>query len=814
MDKLMCGQEKKHITLSVIAVVALAFLILGFNIVTGEFFKKQLGAATIDRSRNIWSDMIVEQELFVDNTLYIDIDLEAHYVNGTKSRDGLNVQIQCNDEITNHFIKLSELKVNEHQKVRIYTPELLGKCGKVTMRLESMGMDEDNYMVLFMSKVDQPQSLTIMGKRQEGAELVINYSYISLIRIIVFLTMVLTILALNVSFFSKRKCISSARTICIGVVIAFVISGGIMSIVRWRLVSRSGEEYTVSINNSTTLSENVKLSNTKDICVFIRPNTQDTTEAKINAKIEQGEKVREYSYDVKNLIVEYYGGWNYLNIDTSDFRNGYVNLTLSGDGFKRKEIVDVVIISGKQVMEIGPVCINGEMKAGQYMNMRVQYFDYKLFITVFVGIFLFFIALIEALTFANEKYKYEPITIVAIAVVCISMIKGRVFTGPLNGWCVTPYLYSYAYGPLSRALPGEIIKRILLLKNGSDFISSSTLRQLFITNLVIFSALIIAFIDKFLKDIKKYNEKLYSSAQILTTLFIASPLYVSFYCTSGSLGRLDVLLGISFIISSFCIYKNKCLYLVPFITGMATLTHQLFVFTELPVLLIILLYEWLVSRKKEYRIIAVTTLCTNFIAAVFCQYVAKSNVDYSFMINSMQARTDFPILELAVAGEHYFSSEYFLNWGIYDFVNLGIIFQFIILVIVLMPIIIYISSIYSHIIKACSNKMEKILILGLWVSPVCILVTLPAMAYDFGRWMVETGIAFFIGTMLLMIKSSGNVSFAIESINDQWKRKYGYIIFILLIIYLMSSGTITTLGTDFSANIYNFIKDIVVNLRY
>ncbi|MGI6329231.1 MAG: hypothetical protein ACOXZR_00015 [Bacilli bacterium] len=172
----------------------------------------------------------------------------------------------------------------------------------------------------------------------------------------------------------------------------------------------------------------------------------------------------------------------------------------------------------------------------------------------------------------------------------------------LNIYNFVFYTFSYNFGFISRGLIGSIF---------SLFLGYITIKKVyFILNIVFIIFLIfIAYILNLF--IKKSKEK--ETAFLTMLLCIFTPASFMLMITGNEFGRLDIFIYILSIIAFIIIYKKRYLIFIPLIFIFAMFIHQNFLFMYAPLILSILIYNWVKERNEKWLVLfLVSFLCLTF----------------------------------------------------------------------------------------------------------------------------------------------------------------------------------------------------------
>lgn len=552
---------------------------------------------------------------------------------------------------------------------------------------------------------------------------------------------------------------------------SLMLTFSIISLRQWMVVQRSSTE-TIDLYQDSVIEQKLFFQNTRDLVLYcLIPQEAIDDECFITVTVMQDD----YSEDITVNLDHYQSDfWDYIHLNTKNFGNGDAKLAIRGGNLQDNHVTFQLAV-GSQHIDLGSVIVNGNIHNGKVLLLRYKYINIIaaikiLFTSVCLCIFTF------SLYAYLKKYIVNNIAVViSFALIMIISIQNSIYYVPLNGWCATSWLLSYKYGFVSRGLPGSILLSLQKIITRSAYITENDLRAVFLILLVVLCLIILHWIGKMLRENKNVeNGAYFNSVENITFFYILSPIFVTFYCYSNRLGRLDEILIICFVLCCHLIIKRRGLFLIPVLTAVAILTHQMFIFTLLPIILAVMLYCWLGEKDHRFAVSTVVTLCLDAILGFYCQFVANiSGWTLQEVMADMQSKTNIPLLELMVSSEQFFDTQMFTDYYMDNYVDFAVVFKYFWFVLLCLPLYYVYIQIWKNSIQLVDGKKKKFWMFIISVSPICVLPIFFTAAVDFGRWTVEYGTAAFFGIFMMVRMKNQQVLLSIKAIDDKLSDKVG-----------------------------------------
>ena len=666
---------------------------------------KNIGDYQSKERRNFWADMSASQEMFLYNTSKVSIYIVPRYCSDVADDVGINVKVSSEWQEEIKFVPLASLKNNELTTIDVILDKNFS--GKATVYLESCGMTEENYVELIIS--NEHTNLWIANEGFGDKCIVMGFdtfSKLSMFIVFMFIFIIVFLFLNNtipyLMFVLQNR---EWKKIVVLIIFSSIMSLGIVSLRQWVVVRKESVEC-VALNKNTVIEQELCFSGTNKIVLDCLISEEAIEKARwINVILETADSREEHKVNLNEYQSKF---WDFIHIDTQNFSKGNVRLIIEGKGLEDEQIL-LQLVKGKQAVHFNPVKVNGVVKEGQLLGLRYDYLNAVGFLKIYIVIFCVSVLIISIYQLLM-KYIENNIAIIVIAMLfLVNIIHNGIYNERLSGWCVTPWLMTYKYGFISRALPGTILLTLQRIFTGNTCISEADLRSVFLIMLFLLCVLMLYWFNKMLYEVSSIKNGIYYKSVLnLIYTYALSPVFISFYCYSFRLGRLDIILEICFIGCCYLIVKNKKLYLIPIFTSVAILTHQIFIFTLLPIILSTMIYFWIGKDDKRYAFPTICTFAINAVLGFYCQF--KANIrgwTLQEIMFDMQRKTDASLLELMVSSEQFFSTQMFTDYYTGEYVSFGVIYKYIWFVLISIPIYLIYIYVWKESIKKNSIKTTK-----------------------------------------------------------------------------------------------------------
>jgi hypothetical protein len=210
----------------------------------------------------------------------------------------------------------------------------------------------------------------------------------------------------------------------------------------------------------------------------------------------------------------------------------------------------------------------------------------------------------------TKQIRNEPCyEIYIFMMLCITLL----FTIPdienLNGYTASYYVLPYSeFGFKSRLLIGSSIRLF------TDYVSSRTLYVVITIISLVFIALVSLVIGSIMKKVARNSV---IGAEILVVLFVACPVSIQYLFNINNFGRYDLFSILITILLLLCMKNEKTKWFAPFICFFAMLLNYNYVFMYMPVVGIVMVYEYLTGGRSKTRLLIFVVSC----AAVAASFI-------------------------------------------------------------------------------------------------------------------------------------------------------------------------------------------------
>lgn len=310
----------------------------------------------------------------------------------------------------------------------------------------------------------------------------------------------------------------------------------------------------------------------------------------------------------------------------------------------------------------------------------------------------------------------------------------------------TVFAFSYKLGFISRGLPGTAL-RVLNLLFPYDFMSYSGI------GLVSKAATLLLFVILFIfyaACLKKCREEMRQDARYL--IFFLSIFTFPMFLTAENFGRLDIYLLSIVVLCCILVLYEKFEWLIVPLCVVAMLVHPGYVFMDINILLVLLLYKVLTGaeekRKKYIALFAVTFAAVSVLFLYFEFFSHPQGADiYEEVVATAKSLSDNGqnyhdhLINHDILGENVFWAEW--DWHIVNFI------EFPIFIVLFSPYIYLIGRFYWNLIKNERERTKKFAYILITLGAGTILPEM-ILKTDYGRYMFAL-IFYYIGCVLILL---------------------------------------------------------------
>ncbi len=312
-----------------------------------------------------------------------------------------------------------------------------------------------------------------------------------------------------------------------------------------------------------------------------------------------------------------------------------------------------------------------------------------------------------------------------------------------------------------------------------------TYQQIFQLNICIYLVLILMFMFlgfyTFKKSMSENNNILFLSS----LLFITSPYALLQY--ANWIGTYDVYLCLFAVLCSLTSLSKRAHYLLPILCVMAIFTHYAFVFSYLPAVLAVHIYNITISKNKKSRIFSTSTaFIASFIVAVYCGFFANDTIKMSRteLYTYMENRLGIPIENKPYIDSYYFNDDVFdmLKNFKDSIINQEFLKNFILF---FLPLILLFASLWCYyIIKA---KKDQIISGFFFLAATAVSILLIFFIVEAPRWQTAATLSQFIIFFVLIKKED---TFILDILSRLNNTHTNILLFLLVILNVFASFAI------------------------
>lgn len=213
----------------------------------------------------------------------------------------------------------------------------------------------------------------------------------------------------------------------------------------------------------------------------------------------------------------------------------------------------------------------------------------------------------------------------------------RYFPSPkeLYDYCAVPYLLTYEFGFITRALVGSILHVFF------PYLSVNTLWFFLLSVNILMIALIAVMCERTYQAAEESHK---NAMLYLIALFCINPGSAACLFYWGNFGRMEMYMIIASLICAYLIIEDKILWMVPILSACCTMIHHKFIFLFFPLILLLLLYRTMRDKSKKILFTLLVTLISSSALFLYFQFFSDINVGTVTELTSvLRTRTNYPI---------------------------------------------------------------------------------------------------------------------------------------------------------------------------
>ena len=383
---------------------------------------------------------------------------------------------------------------------------------------------------------------------------------------------------------------------------------------------------------------------------------------------------------------------------------------------------------------------------------------------------------------SNAKIKKQNLifllTLVVFAVLCFL----KDFGSAMSHYNSTLYSFSYKYGFISRGFVGSCYHAL----NKIVPIDLMTYQSLYVFSIAMTIVLLLTIFLFYYYCLNKCSEENLHNIRMLIVFF--SVFTFSNFWTAENLGRIDIYFIILLLISVILVVEDKLAWLVIPLIGICMCVHQGFTFTNANLILALLFFRAMTSKKnntrKKYLIFFIITFAE--ISVLFLYFELFSHMSDTGVVNELISTS----MNLSKSGHDY--NETILNHEIlgqgvfedeigYHIINLRELPFFLI---TFCPYIIIFIIFAKRLLKGEKGTQ----LLGYLAVVLGGLTLLPEMILkvDFGRYAYYTFFYYILIVICLIVMGDNKTIDAFNSVKQSVNKKisFGKLLIVYPLIFM------------------------------
>jgi len=368
--------------------------------------------------------------------------------------------------------------------------------------------------------------------------------------------------------------------------------------------------------------------------------------------------------------------------------------------------------------------------------------------------------------------KYYEIFIFAILMFEFAVLNPGI--QHMDEWNTTYYFLSYQdFGFNSRLLIGSIFKFF------TEYISNSTLFYCILAVIICMNASVAVILGKILRN---FPDESLSSLKVFIILFLINPFSLATLFDKGNFGIFDIYLVITTIIMMLVVRHNYFKWLIPALCMIALGIQQVYIVTYMPIIVVILIYEWYKSGyKKSYIVLCGVSFSLMIFLFVYFEFLAPELPfnNAKEVVSFLSHRTDIALSYVVINDEYFFKAT---NWfsEVWHFTSLFVIPYGVCALVVTSPLIVIFFSLWSTAFKKAKDKFAKFIMLLCITAP---LISLPIFTQtDWDRWISAIFIVQFSLAIYFLASGFNCVIESADNIRNYFQKHK--LLFAVIIIYL------------------------------
>ena len=268
-------------------------------------------------------------------------------------------------------------------------------------------------------------------------------------------------------------------------------------------------------------------------------------------------------------------------------------------------------------------------------------------------------------------------------------------------------------------------------------------------------------------------------------LYLCMPFGVMYLFTANAFGRLDQFLLIAFLLICITLIKEKGTFLIPVLSLMAILTHEMYLTLLIPFVFCLLLYKWYVTKNKKYLVNLIITSISSVAVAVYVGFIAKPAVPYDEAWAYIQEHNDPAVIfDWLLSVNHYTSSSGQVGNAHSEILFANGIPMLGMMILFFLPLILLTSAWILTMCKKSHDKLGRYIPLLLF----CTVAGLFASCYtgsDYNRFCAVYATGFFFTFITLWSIDPERAGGAAREVWNRATDKWGRLLYPAMLLFYM-----------------------------
>jgi hypothetical protein len=398
-------------------------------------------------------------------------------------------------------------------------------------------------------------------------------------------------------------------------------------------------------------------------------------------------------------------------------------------------------------------------------------------------------SIVNKLKIGFADRQYETLIFIVLMMELVIYIPSPIqFLGTEKTISVSGYyMLSYDLGFVSRAFVGTIAQTLhgILYGGGGKYISNE-----FIWCFIVCFAISINIITSLLlsKVIKQFDENVRTFVIGFVVLYLASPFCVSYLFTRAYITYLDYFIILCIILSIIVIQYKKLCWFLPLICCCIIATHLVSLFYFIPIISIVLIYEYIKNKTFKFIVLLIMAMSTYFSLFFYFIFFSKSNLKYNTLeqiLSHLPNIRDEGSMTLILNAEYFFTL--YETFAFHILPQVSWLFSYLLSSIILLsPLIVIISFVWIFAIRNENNNKMKLLFLSSSILPIIYAIPCFILFCDWPRWFGFIFTNQFLLIFYYLYSKEKSIIYAIQKIGNFAKNHI--FVSLMTIVYLLILG--------------------------